>query len=451
MKQPRKYKYITGLFLAAALIVFGLKGSVDSTNIQANEQTDILENVTLKLKTDKVEYGSKIKDSKDLISNISHASIVETSPVDSSVLGKQIITVQTKSDSKPALYKTFKKNITVIDTAAPKIEPDSIEVEKAVKPNLKDQIQVSDNADKNLKMLEKLSNEKGWWIEKSDIDFNKPGTYSLIVQAQDSSGNQSSRKIKVHVLDNIDVLPVNDKLNGNGSLIAGGTLSNGKKQHSVDTSKVSFPFTTDTCYSFMDQINAGSDKLYYTKGKEDAVNALSEIVYLYCDYKDGGNFYSMSDEKGTYLLLTEETKNIVQQGVANGNIRYQGYIQYIENLLNNIDLNQDDYTVIDQIQKELITDFNYGNTDGSMMSFTEKHIGQCYHFAHLFKDCLESAGIDCDYLEGTSFGESHAWNCVHLDGKDYYFDLTWDITQENRSPVYSFMTQEDFYKNHIPA
>lgn len=451
MKQPKKYKYIAGLFLAAALVIFGMKESLDSTNIKASEQSNILEKISLKLKTDKVEYGSSMQDGRDLISNLSNASIVDASPIDTNKLGRQSIIIQAKSKSDPPLYKTFKRNIIIIDTSSPVIDPDCIEVEKGIKPNLKEQIQVQDNVDNKLNMLEKLSNEKGWWIEKSDLDLSKPGTYTLVIQAQDSSGNQSSKEIKINVLDTVDVLPVNKKLNGDGSLITGGSLSGQKRKHEIDTSQVTFPFSTDTCYSFIDQINAGSDKLYYTKGKEDAVNALSEIVYLYCDYKEGGNFYSMSDENGTYLLLTDETRNIVKQGVANGQMRYQGYLQYIENLLNNIDLNQDDYTIVDQIQKKLITDFNYGNTDGSMMSFTEKHIGQCYHFAHLFKDCLKSCGIDCDYLEGTSFGESHAWNCVHIDGKDYYFDLTWDITQENRSPVYSFMSAEDFFKNHIPA
>lgn len=47
----------------------------------------------------------------------------------------------------------------------------------------------------------------------------------------------------------------------------------------------------------------------------------------------------------------------------------------------------------------------------------------CAGYAHAFQYLCSLGGIDCHYVSGT-VNESHAWNIVELDGKNYFVDLT---------------------------
>ena len=55
----------------------------------------------------------------------------------------------------------------------------------------------------------------------------------------------------------------------------------------------------------------------------------------------------------------------------------------------------------------------------------------CEGYAKSFKYLANSAGIECELVQGTATNssgvtEKHAWNCVNLDGTWYYIDATWD-------------------------
>ena len=55
----------------------------------------------------------------------------------------------------------------------------------------------------------------------------------------------------------------------------------------------------------------------------------------------------------------------------------------------------------------------------------------CEGYAKAFKYLANSAGIECEMVQGTATNssgvtEKHAWNCVNLDGTWYYIDATWD-------------------------
>ena len=53
----------------------------------------------------------------------------------------------------------------------------------------------------------------------------------------------------------------------------------------------------------------------------------------------------------------------------------------------------------------------------------------CAGYALILKEIMDRNGIDCEYVEGRTKengGGGHAWNIVHINGKKYPIDLTWD-------------------------
>lgn len=52
--------------------------------------------------------------------------------------------------------------------------------------------------------------------------------------------------------------------------------------------------------------------------------------------------------------------------------------------------------------------------------------GACHVYVVLYKYLLNAAGVDCDYVRGVAAGQDHAWNAVHIGGKEYLVDCCWD-------------------------
>ena len=55
-----------------------------------------------------------------------------------------------------------------------------------------------------------------------------------------------------------------------------------------------------------------------------------------------------------------------------------------------------------------------------------KHTGVCQGYTLLAQKMFNIAGIKSMVVEGTSKGQSHAWNLVYINGKWRHVDLTWD-------------------------
>ena len=58
--------------------------------------------------------------------------------------------------------------------------------------------------------------------------------------------------------------------------------------------------------------------------------------------------------------------------------------------------------------------------------------GVCQSFALAYQMLLTEAGVENVYVEGSSMGESHAWNMVKLGGDWYHVDVTWDEDGNDR-------------------
>ncbi|MBR2044413.1 MAG: hypothetical protein IJ946_08785 [Clostridia bacterium] len=74
----------------------------------------------------------------------------------------------------------------------------------------------------------------------------------------------------------------------------------------------------------------------------------------------------------------------------------------------------------------------------------------CAGYAKAFQLIMNMLGYECSYVSGDA-GGAHAWNCVYIDGKGYYVDVTWDdYDLEKEAPFYNyaFITTKELNKTH---
>ena len=113
-------------------------------------------------------------------------------------------------------------------------------------------------------------------------------------------------------------------------------------------------------------------------------------------------------------------------------------IKQVEEIKNNIinNLKGSDYDKIMQIHNYLVDNIEYDSTYNAKGSYGiyGALIGKtctCEGYAKSMKYLLNEAGIKCEIMQGTGTNnsgktESHAWNCVRLEGIWYLVDATWD-------------------------
>ena len=90
---------------------------------------------------------------------------------------------------------------------------------------------------------------------------------------------------------------------------------------------------------------------------------------------------------------------------------------------------------------------------GALSTYTAR----CAGYAKLFTCLLDKVGIESYVISGDAIDSNgdtiaHAWNLVNIDGKNYYFDITWnDHDTKNGTTYYWFAVKEDEFKNkHFP-
>lgn len=129
----------------------------------------------------------EISDNHDRSQDITLSS---TGKVDTSKVGEYRVIVTLKDKSKnESLYPLVFR---VKDITAPNItQLEDIVVNNFLKPNYKDFFKVTDNFDKEIEVT----------YEDENIDYEKIGTYELIVSAIDNSGNNSRFRTTIHVVD----------------------------------------------------------------------------------------------------------------------------------------------------------------------------------------------------------------------------------------------------------
>lgn len=81
----------------------------------------------------------------------------------------------------------------------------------------------------------------------------------------------------------------------------------------------------------------------------------------------------------------------------------------------------------------------------------------CAGYAKAFQYLCTLAEIPCITMRGTTKeGESHAWNLIHINGKDYWVDVTWgdpvytqDTELDNTNYNYFCVTDDELFQTHV--
>ena len=158
-----------------------------------------------------IEIGSTFSDSGFTVTDNSsedlNSSVVVTGTVDTSVLGSYTVSYDV-SDSNGNAATTITRTVNVVDTTAPiLVGPDSFIKDDSFVFNAESLLEYytsSDNLDGDLTVeIELVSSEL---IGNSDI----PGTYSVVIEVEDSSGNTSQKSITVQVDADLPVYLVVD-------------------------------------------------------------------------------------------------------------------------------------------------------------------------------------------------------------------------------------------------
>lgn len=163
--------------------------------------------------------------------------------------------------------------------------------------------------------------------------------------------------------------------------------------------------------------------LFYIDVSKMILNITTTTKFLKTTY----NVYIAPTEDSTYLSddfsNTSEIENAIKQ---------------IENIKDDI-LNKakgSDYQKILYIHDYLIDNIQYDSTYNQKGTYSiyGALIGKtcvCEGYAKAFKYLVNSAGIQCEFMQGDAINssgenESHAWNCIKLGNNWYEIDPTWD-------------------------
>lgn len=136
---------------------------------------------------------------------------IETKFSDQRNDGLKIVTANNSNDVVEGTINEYNVRVKVNDTKAPviKLKQSSVTIKDTDKFNIKNYVSVSDDVDGKLKYEVKGS------IKKSGDNY-KPGTYTLKISAVDSSGNKSTKEIKVKVKETKPAYSSNKYANTSG-------------------------------------------------------------------------------------------------------------------------------------------------------------------------------------------------------------------------------------------
>ena len=170
-------------------------------------------------------------------------------------------------------------------------------------------------------------------------------------------------------------------------------------------------FTHDNADLFFLNVN----KMYLNIETTKKLGSTTYKVYI--APQENGNYYadgfSSQEQVEMYMNQIEDIKNKLISTLS-GN-KYKDILKVHDYLVDNVEY--------DQTYHSIGTYSVYGAL--------VKETSVCEGYAKAYKYLLNSAGIECEILQGTgknSSGntESHAWNAVYLDNKWYLVDVTWD-------------------------
>lgn len=167
---------------------------------KAKEKSSVLESMKIEFKEEKVEYGSDI-DSKDLVSKVEQAEVIEYPRIDSKEVGEKEVKYVIQSTKKPSVKKEVLHKVKVEDTQAPIIEvEEEKEIEVGSTFDVKSAIKrVYDVVDGEFEYKE--VEEQGSYTIVGSIEVNEVKEQSVKVIATDKNGIKAEKEVKVKVVE----------------------------------------------------------------------------------------------------------------------------------------------------------------------------------------------------------------------------------------------------------
>ncbi|MCR4925189.1 MAG: transglutaminase-like domain-containing protein, partial [Clostridiales bacterium] len=132
---------------------------------------------------------------------------------------------------------------------------------------------------------------------------------------------------------------------------------------------------------------------------------------------------------------------------------------YIEDFLKNTvpQIVKSDMTQIDAataIHDWIIANYSYDYSlqIRSVKDFLKQKTGVCQAYTNLYMIMCRYVGIDCSVVRGSAVNngvtETHSWNKLIIDGKEYYTDITWNDCLNRKA--YFMMSESEISADHTP-
>lgn len=197
---------------------------------------------------------------------------------------------------------------------------------------------------------------------------------------------------------------------------------------------------------------------------EDFKRDLEEWSYAYVEYVN----YTYQAKKGENpqfieIALSYYTGGHVYKKLVLGqdielNEKEQELYELVKVILSECVDSESDYQTELNIHDWIINHSSYSKAapeegQDAYYLLSAEGAGVCNAYADAMHLLLNSAGIECKKVVGTSRGESHTWNQVKIDGEWYEVDVTWDdpvssTGKETLTYNYFNLTTEEMEADH---
>ena len=132
-----------------------------------------------------------------------------------------------------------------------------------------------------------------------------------------------------------------------------------------------------------------------------------------------------------------------------------------DQFLANAPKNGSDYEKELYVHDKLVDQTTYQLNEPGIYNSLINHVGNCEGYSFAMEYLLSQLGVKCRVIEGKAYhangsSETHMWNIVRLDGKDYVLDATWDdaVGQQHSgyfvSHRYFNRTKDQMASDHVP-
>ena len=175
----------------------------------------------------------------------------------------------------------------------------------------------------------------------------------------------------------------------------------------------------------------------------DGIDELSRIRDLVmADHPEFFDIVSVNAETTTFTSLFSEDKTTTIQATYDcdaetSTTRSQQLESAVGTCLAGMPAGLDDYGKAKYLYEYIALNVSYDwDAANALAAGSEQHVGQtaydalvsgravCGGYARAFQHLAQRAGLQCEYVTGTSRGAAHAWNVVRLNGAYYHVDPT---------------------------